>query len=134
MKMSKKSGLGKLFAGVALGAGLGMLFSPKSGSENRKALKIKMDELLSKLKDLDADEVKTNVENKVNEIKKDLKDLDKEKVLKIAKAKSKDIQNKVNDLADYVKEKGTPVLQDITESLRESALKVTKEVQKKLEK
>ncbi len=134
MKMSKKSGLGKLFAGIAVGAGIGMLFSPKTGSENRKALKSKIDELLNKLKEVDADEVKTNVENKINEIKADLKDLDKEKALKIAKTKSKDIQKKADELVEYVKEKGGPVLQDAADSVRAKAIDVTKEVLKKLEK
>ena len=38
--MSKKnSGLGKFIAGLAIGAGLGVLFAPKSGSETRAELK-----------------------------------------------------------------------------------------------
>ena len=32
----KKKGLGKLIAGMAIGAGLGVLFAPKSGKETRK--------------------------------------------------------------------------------------------------
>ena len=133
MTMSKKSGIGKLFAGLAVGAGLGMLFSPKTGSENRKDLKNKMDELLVKLKDIDATEVKINVENKVNEIKADLKDLNKEKALKIAKTKSKDIQKKADELVAYAKEKGGPVLEDVANSVRDKAIDVTKDVLKKLQ-
>lgn len=38
--MSKKKGTGKLFAGLAIGAGLGLLFAPKKGSETRQDLKI----------------------------------------------------------------------------------------------
>ena len=36
--MSKKSGLGKLLAGIGIGAGLGILFAPKSGKETRTDL------------------------------------------------------------------------------------------------
>ena len=34
--MEKKSGFGKFLAGAAIGAGLGVLFAPKSGKETRK--------------------------------------------------------------------------------------------------
>ena len=36
-----KNGFGKFIAGAAVGAGLGLLFSPKSGEDNRKDLKAK---------------------------------------------------------------------------------------------
>ena len=35
---NKKSGFGKFLAGAALGAGLGILFAPKSGKDTRKEL------------------------------------------------------------------------------------------------
>ena len=44
MKKNKK-GFGALFAGLAVGAGLGVLFAPKKGSETRRELKAKMDDL-----------------------------------------------------------------------------------------
>jgi gas vesicle protein len=132
--MSKNKGLGKLFAGLAVGAGLGVLFAPKCGSETRKELKEKIDELIEKAKNVDSKEVKENIENKIEEIKEDLKDLDKEKVLKIAKKKAKDIQKKAEELVDYAVEKGTPVLESAANSVREKAIDVTKEVLNKLEK
>lgn len=131
--MSKKKGLGGLLAGVALGAGLGVLFAPKEGKETRRELKEKMDDLLKKAKETDKEEVKENIENKINEIKAELKDLDKEKVKKIAKEKAKDIQKKAEDLVKYAKEKGTPVLENAANSVREKAIEVTKNVLNKLE-
>ncbi|MBP3461224.1 MAG: YtxH domain-containing protein [Bacilli bacterium] len=133
MKMSKKKTLGTLLAGVAIGTGLGILFAPKKGSETRRELKEKMDELVNKAKQIDAKEVKENIENKIEEIKSELKDLDKEKVLKIAKKKAKDIQNKAEDLVNYAVEKGTPVLENAANAVREKAIDVTKEVLNKLE-
>ena len=132
MKKSKK-GLGSLLAGLAVGAGLGVLFAPKKGSETRKELKEKMDELISKAKDIDIDEVKENIEVKIFEIKEELEDIHKEKVLKIAKQKAKQIQDKTEDLVNYAVEKGTPVLEKTAESIREKAIDVTKEVLNKLE-
>ena len=95
-KEKKKSGLGKFLAGAAIGAGLGVLFAPKKGSETRRELKQKFDELVAKAKEIDIDEVKENIENKVEEIKAELEDLDKEKVLKIAKKKDKVKQKLIN--------------------------------------
>lgn len=130
----KKKGFGKLLAGVAIGAGLGVLFAPKKGSDTRKELKQKFDEMLNKVRDLDKKEVKENIENKIYEIKESLSDLDKEKVIKIAKKKAKDIQNKAEELVEYAVEKGTPVLESAAEAIREKAIDVTKEVLNRLEK
>ncbi len=132
--MSKKNGFGKLLAGVAIGAGLGVLFAPKKGSDTRRELKEKFDEMLEKVKNMDKQEVKENIENKITEIKKELEDLDKEKVLKIAKQKAKDIERKAEELVEYAIEKGTPILESAASSIREKAIEVTKEVLNKLEK
>ena len=131
--MAKKSGFGKFLAGAAIGAGLGVLFAPKSGKETRKDLKEMFDELVRKAKDIDIDEVRENIENKVEEIKAELADLDKEKVLKIAKKKAQEIGQKANDLVEYAKEKGTPVLESLASSARNKAIDVTKEVLNRLE-
>ena len=130
--MSKK-GTGKLFLGGAVGAGLALLFAPKSGEELRKDLGEKITELINKAKDVDSNEVKENIEKKVQEIKKDLEDLDKEKVQEIAVKKSNQIKEKAEDLVEYAKEKGTPVLEKTAKSLKRKAASVTKEVLTKLE-
>ena len=132
--MSKRKGFGKFLIGAGIGAGLGLLFAPKKGSETRRDLKIKMDELIEKAKGIDAKEVKENIEVKIAEIKAELADLDKEKVLKIAKKKAKQIQDAASELVSYAVEKGTPVLKSAAESVRAKAVDVTKEVLNKLEK
>ena len=131
--MSKKKSLATLAAGAAIGAGLGVLFAPKKGSETRKELKAKLDELSGKVKEIDLDEVKDEFFSKVDGIKKELEDLDKEKALKLAKKKAKDLKDSCEDLLAYAKEKGTPVLEKAAEEVREKAIEVTKEVLKKLE-
>ena len=131
--MSKKNGLGKLVAGIGIGAGLGMLFAPKKGSELREDLKKKINELTDKVKEIDVEEVKKEFNTKVDEIKNDLEDLDKEKALKLAKEKGALLKTKTDELVELAKEKGTPVLEGIAEDLKQKAIEVTKDVLKKLE-
>lgn len=133
MSKRKKRNFGKFLLGAALGTSIGMLFAPKKGEELRKDLSKKIDEMLSKLKDVDADEVKETVEAKVYAIKSELEDLDKEKVLKIAKKKAQDIKDMADELVDYAIEKGTPILEKTALSVKEKAIDVTKDVLKKLE-
>jgi len=130
----KKGGLGKFLLGAGIGAGLGILFAPREGSEKRKELKVKLDDMLKKVKEIDVDEVKEEFEAKLYEIKNELAELDKEKVLKIAKKKAKEIKEKTEKLVEYAIEKGTPILEDAADAIREKAVEVTKEVLNKLEK
>mgnify|MGYP000701368498 FL=1 len=133
-KDKKKSGFGKFLAGAAIGAGLGILFAPKKGSETRRELKEKLDELANKVKGIDVDEVRESIELKIEEIKAELADLDKEKALKIAKEKGAALKKKSEELVELAVAKGTPVLQKATEEVRQKTIEVVKEVLNKLEK
>lgn len=132
--MGKKKGFAKFLAGIGLGAAVGVLFAPKTGSETRKELKKYLDQLVNKAKDVDIDEVKEMIQAKVNEIEEAIADLDKEKVLKIAKKKANEVKDMASELVNYAVEKGTPVLEETAITLREKAIDVTKEVLEKLEK
>ena len=132
--MSKDNkGIGKFVVGAALGAGLGILFAPKKGSETRELLKKKMTELTNHIKNIDVEEVKDEFEKKVNEIRMELVDLDKEKVLEIAKEKCNDLKVKTQELVELAKDKGTPVLRETAKDLLETVIKVSKETIKKLD-
>lgn len=129
----KKSGVGKFILGALVGAGLGVLFAPKAGSETRKELKEKMTELLNKAKEIDMDDVKEKISAKVEEIKEELEDLDGEKVLKIAKQKGNDIKNKCEELVELAKKKGTPILENAANEVREKTIDAVREILEKLE-
>ena len=132
--MSKnKNGLLKFAAGLGLGVGLGMLFAPKKGEELRKDLKIKFDELVNKVKEIDVKEVSEDFMKRVNDLKKELDDLDKEKVLELAKKKGEELKVKATELVELAKEKGTPVLEKAADDVRQRAILVTKDVLRKLE-
>ncbi len=132
--MSRKKGFGKLLAGLAIGAGLGMLFAPKKGSEMRKDLKVKIDELIQNAKEIDVEEVKEKIQAKALEINVLVSELDKEKTIKIAKQKAKQIQDMGEELVKYAIASGTPVLQKMAEKVRVKAIDVAKEVLERLEK
>ena len=127
-------GLGKFVVGAAIGAGIGMLFAPNKGSETRKQLKEKIDEMVAQIKNIDVEDVKKEFDAKVSEIKAELADLDKEKALDIAKKKGNDVKKKAQELVDLAKEKGTPVLKKTADDILENVIKVSKDAQKKLEK
>lgn len=133
MSKKKKSGFFKFLAGIGIGAAAGVLFSPKAGSETRKELKEKFDEMIDNLKDIDVEDVKETVETKIAELKEAIADLDKETVIKVAKKKANEIKDMANELVDYAVEKGTPVLKEAAENARVKAIEVTKEVLSKLE-
>ena len=133
MMKNKKRGLGKFLLGAGLGVGIGMLVSKKSGKENREALKKKIDELITKVKEVDSKELKENIQNKVEELMLLISTMDKEKALNIAKKQAENIKNKAEDLVEYVVLKGTPVMEKTANAVREKAIVVTKEILKKLE-
>lgn len=132
-KNNKKHSVGKFILGALVGAGLGVLFAPKAGSETRRELKEKMTDLLNKAKEIDIDEVKENITLKIDEIKEELSDLDKEKVLKIAKQKGNDIKNKCEELVELAKQKGTPILEKAATEVRQKTIDAIKEILEKLE-
>jgi gas vesicle protein len=132
MKMSKKSGIAKFVGGLALGAGLGVLFAPDKGENTRKVLKKKLDELLTKIKEVDLDEVKDELLYKAETLQAELASLDKEKIKEIALDKANSIKSKAEELYKLAIEKGTPVVEKATDEVRKQALKVVKEIEKKL--
>lgn len=131
--MSKKKGLGKFAVGALVGAGVGILFAPKKGSETREDLKKEFKKLMDHVKSIDIDEVREDFQKKIEDLETELADLDKEKVLKIAKKKGEQIKQKAEDLVNYAVAKGTPVLENAANEVRLKAIDVTKDVLKKLE-
>lgn len=129
----KKKTFGTLLTGAAIGGALGVLFAPRKGSETRKIVMAKIDDLWEKVQDIDYEEVRGNIEDRIIKIREEISDLDKEKVLKIAKQKGAEIKKDIEKLAEYAKEKATPVVEEKIEELRKAAIKATKEITKKLE-
>lgn len=124
---------GKFILGTIIGAAAGILLAPVTGSEARKALGKKINELKIKIQDVDFKEVREEFEIKVDEIQEEIKDLDKEKAIKIAKEKSKKIKEKSDELVEYAIKSGTPVLEKMAKETKEHTITVLKEILKKVE-
>ena len=131
--MSRKGGLGKFIGGLALGAGLGLLFAPDTGENTRKVLQKKLDEIVKKVKSLDAEEVKDEILYRVEELQAELAALDKEKVKEAAAKKAQELKAKAEELYKYAIEKGTPVVEKAADDVRKQALKLVKDIETKLE-
>ena len=132
--MSKKGGFGKFLGGLAIGAGLGLLFSPDTGENNRKLLAKKIDELTKKIKEVDLDEVKDELLYKAEMLQADLKNLDKETAKEKALEMATDIKVKAEELYRLAIEKGTPVVEKAADNVRKQAVKFLKDAEKKIEK
>lgn len=128
MKKGSKFALGAL-----IGAGIGMLFAPKTGKETRKLLTEKATVIFGQLKEVDVEDLKTNIESKFYEIKKDLMGLEKEKVAEIAKEKGESLKLKAEELTELAKKSGKPLLEDATKAVKAAVVDVAKEVVSRLE-
>ena len=126
--MSKK-GVGKFLGGAAVGAGLALLFAPKSGKETRKDLKNKGTKLVNDIKNIDSDDIK----KKLNELKKELKKLDKETVVETIKDNANKIIENADDLIKKAKEKSAPAIEKAGEEIKTKTIKILKSAIDKLE-
>ena len=131
--MAKNKGLGKFLLGLGIGAGITSLFTTKKGKEIREDLMLKLEDLMTKAKDIDVKEVGEEFLKKVEEIKEEIEDLDKEKFVKIAKKKGEELKVKTEELICLAKEKGTPILENVANEVREKTILVIKDVLNKLE-
>lgn len=130
---NRKGGFGKFLGGIALGAGLGLLFAPDKGENTRKVLVKKVEDLTKKLKEIDLDDVKEDLVTRAETLKAELDDLDMEKAKDIALEQAEIIKDKAEELYKLAIKKGTPVVEKAADEVRKQALKVVKEIQKKLE-
>ncbi len=131
--MSKKKGTGKFIVGAGIGAALGLMFAPKKGEDFREDLKVKFDDLMAKIKSIDVDEVRLNVEDKIEEIRLGLENLDKETALAEAKKQATKLKKQANELLEYAIEKGTPVIEKSASNVKEKVLEVSQNVLDRLQ-
>ena len=109
--MSKKSGLGKLFAGVAIGTGLGLLFATKTGEETRKDLKKLAEEYQSKAMSM-YNATKKILEKKLDNLKKAGAKLDESKYMDLVNEVVEEVKKDGSVTAEAAKGLGTQLKKD----------------------
>lgn len=130
----EKKDIAKVATGAILGAGLGVLFAPKSGKETRKCIKKKVNETKDKVKHLDKDEMKDMMKKKIEEIKKEVEHLDKEKVLDVVTKRSEDLRKKCDEVVSMAKKEGSEKANAIARECKDTTIKALETMIAKLEK
>ena len=81
--MSKK-GLGKIALGATVGAGLALLFAPKKGSDLRRDIKKKIDDIIKDVDQMKVEDIKKEFKDKVEEVLEGMDNDLREKVISAA--------------------------------------------------
>lgn len=131
--MSKRKGTMKFFTGILLGAGIGLMFAPQEGSKTRKIVKEKINDLTSKLKEIDVKEVQEELSIRINNLKDELQNLDEERATELWEEGIKNLKKKSEELYSYAKEKGTPLLKQAAYEVNQQIYKYAKDVVKNYE-
>jgi len=133
--MDKKvKNVAKIATGMAVGAGLGILFAPKKGSETREDIKNKYNEVKTKAGKVKKEDIVKYVDKKKKEIEKQLKDLDKEKVMGVVKTKTDSIKKTCDQMIEEAKKAGNEKMEEATREFKDKTVEVLKDITKKLEK
>ena len=130
--MAKTAGI--MAIGAVIGAGAGIMFAPKKGSETREDLKNLICDLKEKIGKIKLKDTKKYLENKVKQLEIDLDNLTDDDTLDNIKQKSKDILNNIEELLQTAKDKGEKIIEETVFNLKNKAIEVTEDIQKKLEK
>lgn len=130
--MSRR-GLGDLLLGVGIGLGIGLLISPNTGEENRKALKKKGTELINKAKEIDLNEVKENLVDEFYKFKEEVQNMDADKAKKILAKKGKELQDKAGELYAAAREKADPVIEKTAKDLKKKLSDFLQDMSDRLE-
>ena len=133
----EKKGIKKMVtvaaASAAVGAGLGIMFAPKKGSDTRKDIMKALNKVTDKVKNFSKEDVKKDFEKKIKSIEKRLESLSNEKEVKKVHKKANELKDSVEDLWNSAYEKGDEVIQKAVDELKANVNKAISSIEKHLE-
>lgn len=133
----EKKGIKKMatvaVASAAVGAGLGIMFAPKKGSDTRKDIMKALNKVADKVKNFSKEDVKKDFEKKIKSIEKRLESLNNEKEVKKVHKKANELKDSVEDLWNSAYEKGDEVIQKAVDELKTKVNKAISSIEKHLE-
>lgn len=107
--------------GALLGAAAVALLTPKSGKEMQKDLLKKVDELQTKIKEIEVEDVKQSFVDKLEEVKELVNNFDWEASKSELENKVNDLKSKLNDMLERVEE--------AKEQVQEEAVQLGEEIE-----
>lgn len=134
MKKENVKIMAALTGGIVLGGTLGVLFTPRKGSETREKIKLTFVNLKNKVSKIEEEDIKYYIEKKLNEIDDDIEVLEGTLEFKKAKKQAKKVIKKINKLIDYTTKKGYDEFEDLITDLKEKASEISEEILTNLEK
>jgi len=123
-----QSKFGHFLTGAMVGIGLGIIFAPKNGSQTRDELKSSFENLLEKIKNIDIEETKANLLKKVSDLKKELSNLEADEVKTLINEKAELIIEKCDMLIKESEDASLKMVAESAQEVKEKTLKVLNEL------
>lgn len=117
--MNKETGGVLFLSGVIIGAAAGLLLAPKKGSELRQDIKVKADQVVDRISEIDLNEMKEKTIEKYNDLRERIINLDVETMKTNSKEALEGLKTRAEELLETAKTKGNHKTVELAEGVKE---------------